>query len=145
MEAFSMLLALCAGNSPATSEIPAQRPGTRSFDIFFDQRRNKRLSKLWWDWRSERPSLSLWRHCNGYVWLIMAMCIIVLLVPNFIWSCDGTKCVKLCQTHFYCTRHAIKWAKHKLSLMLRSRWIYVGTDPSPRFNIWNGLDKGVAI
>ena len=32
----SALLALCAGNSPVTGEFPAQRPVTRSFDIFFD-------------------------------------------------------------------------------------------------------------
>ena len=36
METFSALLAICAGNSPVSDEIPAQRPVTRSFDIFFD-------------------------------------------------------------------------------------------------------------
>ena len=45
METFSELLALCAGNSPVTGEFPAQRPVTQSFDVFFDQRQNKRLSK----------------------------------------------------------------------------------------------------
>ena len=35
METFSMLLALCAGNSPVTSEFPSQMPVTRSFDVFF--------------------------------------------------------------------------------------------------------------
>ena len=30
--------------------IPAQRPVTRSFDVFFDLRLNKRLSKQWWGW-----------------------------------------------------------------------------------------------
>ena len=45
MEAFSALLALCAGNSPVTGEFPSQRPVTRSFDAFFDLRLNKRLSK----------------------------------------------------------------------------------------------------
>ena len=44
MEAFSALLALCAGNSPVTGEFPAQRPVTRSFDVFFDLWLNKRLS-----------------------------------------------------------------------------------------------------
>ena len=34
---------LCAGNSPVTGEFPAQRPVTRSFDLFFDLRLNKRL------------------------------------------------------------------------------------------------------
>ena len=43
METFSALLALCARNSPVTGEFPAQGPVTRSFDIFFDLRLNKRL------------------------------------------------------------------------------------------------------
>ena len=45
METFSALLALCVGNSPVTGEFLAQRPVTRSFDIFFVLRLNKRLSK----------------------------------------------------------------------------------------------------
>ena len=42
---FSTLLAICAGNSPVIGEFPTQRPVTRSFDVFFDLRLNKRLSK----------------------------------------------------------------------------------------------------
>ena len=34
METLSALLAICAGNSPASGEFPAQRPVTRSFDFF---------------------------------------------------------------------------------------------------------------
>ena len=45
METSSALLATCAGNSPVPGEFPAQRPVTRSFDVFFDLRLNKRLSK----------------------------------------------------------------------------------------------------
>ena len=45
METFSALLAICAGNSPVPGEFPSQRPATRSFDVFFDLRPNKRLSK----------------------------------------------------------------------------------------------------
>ena len=45
METFSALLALCVGYSPASGEFPAQRPVTRSFDIFFDLHLNKRLSE----------------------------------------------------------------------------------------------------
>ena len=45
METFSALLAICAGNSLLPGEFPAQRPVTRSFDIFFDLRLIKRLSK----------------------------------------------------------------------------------------------------
>ena len=45
METFSALLAICTGNSSVSGEFPAQRPATRSFDIFFDLRLNKRLGK----------------------------------------------------------------------------------------------------
>ena len=44
METFSALLAICAGNSQVTGEFPAQRPVTRSFDVFFDVHLNKRSS-----------------------------------------------------------------------------------------------------
>ena len=64
METFSALLATCAGNSPATGEFPAHRPVTRSFDVFFDLRLNKRLSKHSWSWWFETLSRTLWRHCN---------------------------------------------------------------------------------
>ena len=45
METFSALLAFCAGNSPVPGEFHAQRPVTRSFDVTFDLRLKKRLSK----------------------------------------------------------------------------------------------------
>ena len=48
METFSALLAICAGNSPAPGEFPVQRLVTRSFDVFFDLRLNKRFSKQSW-------------------------------------------------------------------------------------------------
>ena len=65
METFSALLAICAGNSPVPGEFPAQRPVTRSFDVFFDLRLNKRSSKQSWGWWFETLSCSLWRHRNG--------------------------------------------------------------------------------
>ena len=64
VETFSALLALCAGNSPVPDEFPAQRPVKRSFDVFFDLRPNKRLSKQSWGWWFEKLSHPLWRHCN---------------------------------------------------------------------------------
>ena len=72
METFSALLVLCAGNSPVTCEFPSHKPVTRSFDVFFDLRLNKRLSKQSWGWWFETPSRSLWRHFNGcgIVWII---------------------------------------------------------------------------
>ena len=64
MDPFLALLALCEGNSQVTGEIPSQRPVTRSLDVLFDQRLNKRLSKQSWGWWFQTPSCSLWRHCN---------------------------------------------------------------------------------
>ena len=55
METFSALLAICAGNSPVTGELPSQRPVTRSFEVFFDLCLNKRLSQKSWGWWFETP------------------------------------------------------------------------------------------
>ena len=56
---------LC-GEFTGPGEFPAQRSVTRSFDVFFDLRLNKRLRKQSWGWW-------LWRHCNvfvfRYVWI----------------------------------------------------------------------------
>ena len=60
METFSALLAICAGNSLFTGELPAQRPVTQSFDVFFDLRLNKRLSKQWWGWWFEVHRYHVW-------------------------------------------------------------------------------------
>ena len=64
MKTFSALLANCVGNSPVPGEFPTQRPVTRSFDVFFDMRLNKRLRKQSWGWWFETLSRPLWRHCN---------------------------------------------------------------------------------
>ena len=65
MEIFSALLAICAGNSPVPGEFPAQKPVTRSVDVFFDLHPNKRLSKQWRGWWFKTPSCPLLRHRNG--------------------------------------------------------------------------------
>ena len=64
METFSALLTLCAAIPPVTGGYPSQRPVTRSFDVFFDLRLNKRLSKQSRRRWFETPSRSLWHHCN---------------------------------------------------------------------------------
>ena len=64
MEIYSLLLTLCAGNSPVTGEFPSQRSVTRSFNVSFHLRLNKRLSKQSRGWWFETPSRSLWRHCS---------------------------------------------------------------------------------
>ena len=55
---------LC-GEFTGPGEFPTQRPVTRSFDVFFDLRLNKRLSKHSWGWWFETLSWSLWRHHNA--------------------------------------------------------------------------------
>ena len=58
---------LC-GAFTGPGEFPAQKPVTRSFDVFFDLRLNKRLSKQLWGWWFETLSWSLWRQCNVIRW-----------------------------------------------------------------------------
>ena len=105
MEIVSALLALCAGNSPVTSEFPAERPVTRSLDVFFDLRLNTRLSKQSRGWWFETPSRSFWRHCNAKTslcvlnvewmslplihWCLVTLLYICVLVNNwFRWPLD---------------------------------------------------------
>ena len=52
---------LLFGEFTGPGEVPAQRPVTQSFDVFFDLRLNKRLSKQPWGWWFKTLSWSLWR------------------------------------------------------------------------------------
>ena len=63
---FSALLAFCEGNprSAVTGGLPSQRPVTWGFDVLFDVRLNKRLSKQSRCWYFETPWRLLWRHSN---------------------------------------------------------------------------------
>ena len=54
---------LC-GEFTGPGEFLAQRLVSRSFDVFFDLRLNKRLSKQSWGWWFEMLSRPLWRHRN---------------------------------------------------------------------------------
>ena len=110
METLSTLLALCAGNSPVTGAFPSLRPVTRSFDVFFDLRLNKRLSKQSWGWWFETPSRSLWRHCNALIifssykerWNIS------ILSPNIHHSSEQVS-VKFETKHFFsCDKAALR-------------------------------------
>ena len=114
METLSALLALWAGNSPATGEFPTQKPVTRTFDVFFDLRPDKRLSKQPWGWWIETPSWSLWRHCNVEYYKYRLFCIF--------------KCIPLLQIMLYpqgCFRKhyddVIKWKTFSVLLVLCAR------------------------
>ena len=65
MEEFSALLAMCAGNSPVPGECPAQRPVTRSFDVFFDLRLNNY-------WVNNREAGDLRRYSVHYDVIVMS-------------------------------------------------------------------------
>ena len=98
METFSALLVLCAGNSLVTGEFPTQRPVTLSFDVSFDLRLNKCLSKQSRGWWFETPSRSLWRHRNDFYDLLFKwqlVCKFGTLERNFLlisyfYSCFHT-------------------------------------------------------
>ena len=60
---FRVTSPLC-GEFTGPGEFPTQRPVTRNFDVFFDLRLNKRLSKQPWGWWFETLSWSLWRQRN---------------------------------------------------------------------------------
>ena len=70
METFSALLAICAGNSPATGEFPSQRPVTRSFDVFHYLRLNKRLSN-----NREARDLRRYRAQYGVIVMCVSICL----------------------------------------------------------------------
>ena len=61
MDAFPHYWPFVQVNSPITDEFPSQRPVTRGFDVFFDLRLNKQLSKQWRRRGFETPARPLWR------------------------------------------------------------------------------------
>ena len=64
LETFSALLELCEGNLLVTCGFPSQSTVTRRFDVFFDLRLSKKVSKhsrrRWF----ETALRSLWCHCD---------------------------------------------------------------------------------
>ena len=91
METFSALLALCEGKPPVTGWFPPQRSVTRSFDVCFDLRLNKRLSKQSTARCFDTPSCSLWRHCYEFS-----------LISK--WICFFKKVTRLAVTFKWCGR-----------------------------------------
>ena len=70
------------------------RPVSRSFDIFFELRPNKLLSKQPGGWWFEAPSRPLWRHCNGWMAIINPIQQNLLKAPPLInqYNCAGDNC-----------------------------------------------------
>ena len=108
METFSALLAICAGNSPVTGEFPAQRPGTPSFDVFFDLCLAKQLSKQGWGWWFETPSCPLWRHRNGMGLIYWSE----QTIKSGIFHCGKHKCQA-----WLCVHHAAYAVSYRSSVI----------------------------
>ena len=69
----------------STGEFPTQRPVTRTFDVFFDLRPNKHLSKQSRGWWFEMPPCSLWRHCNEHLHVFIEIpfvCVAQVLIDD---------------------------------------------------------------
>ena len=83
MQTFSALLASCAGNSPVPGEFLAQRPVTRSFDVFF--------GCVWInEWVNNREAVDLSRYRAHYDVIVINYCVTrddnVSIMPTLIMS-----------------------------------------------------------
>ena len=128
METFSALLAICAGNSPVPGEFPAQRPITRSFDVFFDLRLNKRFSKQSWGWWFETLSGPLWHHRNAtsileriYHITVGLHCIYILTNPQMRWKINK-KNHPWCIAMYPQTYHSAHWWPSVVMMPTLSHW-----------------------
>ena len=84
METFSVLLAICAGNSPALGEFAAQRPVTRSFDVS--------LMCVWInDWVNNREAGDLRRNRAHYDVIVMWRVFFIAMCSFFIKSSYATE------------------------------------------------------
>ena len=81
-------------------EFPMQRPVTRSFDVYFDLRLNKRLSKQSWGWWLETLSCSLWRQSNvGVPW---CLCFGSIIQDKVFGSSPTHAALRLQSTLYWC-------------------------------------------
>ena len=91
--------------------IPAQRPVTQSFDVFFDLRLNKRLSKQSWGWWFETLSRLLWRHRNAESCYLSSHGTVIMVMGDRYWV--------FCR-HRICIIAVIFFQRiHKLRLIVR--------------------------
>ena len=79
------------------SPVNSPHRGQWRFDVFFDLRPNKRLSKQSWGWGFEIPSRSLWRHYNEY-WITV---ISVVVCSCMLFLCCGYLLVRACIRNGY--------------------------------------------
>ena len=119
METLSASLAICAGKSTVTGEFPAQRPVMRIFDVFFDLRMNKRLSKRSWGWWFETPSHPLWRHCNAIIGSPVDKDK-VFTVKLVMWKLSLCNVIRELHAFISKVQHAIVWLRTHLLMALHT-------------------------
>ena len=105
----------------------SQRPVTRSFDVFFDLRLNKRLNKQSRPRWFETPLRSLWRHCNVNSKPCSQALAIGLKMRNIsrpwpkISSSEGSQDTSACQiSGHYCHAFSIKCGNHTFEMF---QWV----------------------
>ena len=126
METFSALLTICAGNSPVPGVFPTQKPVTRSFDVFFDLRLNKRSSKRWWGWWFETLSRPLWRHRN---------------LPSTPLHLYQLSPVTICKIHLRVWCHSVRF--YRTFLILNIWYWEVVTNCMQSLQFYTGLIPGL--
>ena len=89
-------------NWPFVRAVNSQRSVTRSFDIFFDLRLNKRLSEQSWGWWFETLSCPLWRHRNDCTSLINQLMYHLGILSSVPYSANRpAQCYPFPQTLFF--------------------------------------------
>ena len=141
METFSVLLAICAGNSPVTGEFPTQRPVTRSFDVFFDLRLNKQLSKQSWGWWFETPLWPLCRHCNGSsngAAILMNVASGNGFVPrsHYLNNFDPLASLRSTETHMSLCDLVMPYCLTNYDHQCFRQWLFACSIPSLRLSQW---------
>ena len=120
---FSVTGLLC-GEFTCPGEFLAQRPVTRSFNVFFRLRLNKRLSKQPRGWWFETPPWSLWRQCNDIFYFSLTMYqrhIVDTLAKSIDYSIyrpDNFSCIKM---YITCPNELLTW--HTYRRVLFHGWV----------------------
>ena len=117
---------LC-GEFTGPGEFPAQRPMTRSFDVFFDLRLNKRLSKQPWGWWFETPAWSLWRHRNAF-YTMYTVNISLLMTYHHKKPCHQRSCTAIVQRKILCMGPANGRRSYNVTSSLIG-WAHTQNDP----------------
>ena len=115
----------------------AQRQVTRNFDVFFDLRPNKRLSKQWWGWWVETPSthydvivmndgqFCVHYLCPAMVTIMVTQCIDIHMKVSNKAQCEP-RYHSRCKLHWVCSAscvfHECCW---------RYQYIYADKKPVP--------------